>query len=135
MKRIIQKISPEWVLRISLAVMYFYSGVDIMRHPSAWHWAIRPLPQFMQDIIQSIGIDTFLTIQGAIEVLFGIILILWFLPKVLSTIVALFSAVEMLAILIFTGIDAITFRDIGLLGASFALFIILIRRGGNNTFE
>lgn len=44
---------------------------------------------------------------------------------------AIFSTLEMAAILLFTGIDPITFRDIGLLGASSTLLILSFREGGN----
>ena len=125
LKNLINKISPEWILRISLAIMYFYSGFDLVRHPKSWYWAVRSLPNFAQGIINYLGIDLFLQIQGFIELIFAVILILWFLPKVFSMIVAILTTVEMALILIFVGIDGITFRDIGLLGASISLYIIL----------
>ena len=128
MKNFINRLSPEWILRISLASMYLYSGFDLMRHPKSWYWAIRPLPLFIQNIVNAFGIDLFLQIQGLIELTFAAILVLWFLPKILATTVALFTALEMAVILIFVGIDAVTFRDIGPLGAAFALYIILYRK-------
>lgn len=127
MKNFIKKINSEWVLRISLAAMYAYSGLDLIRHPKAWYWAVRPLPVFLQGAINSLGIDLFLQIQGLIELTFAVILILWFLPKIFSMIVAVLITIEMALILIFVGVDGITFRDIGLLGASLSLYIILYK--------
>ena len=127
MKNFINKLSPEWILRLSLATMYFYSGLDLMRHPKSWYWAIRPLPQFVQQIINAFSIDLFLQIQGLIELAFALILILWFLPKTWTIIVALLTAIEMAVILVFVGLDAVTFRDIGPLGAAFALYVILYK--------
>ena len=127
MKNFINKINSEWVLRISLAAMYAYSGLDLMRHPKSWYWAIRPLPNFVQKIINSFGIDLFLQIQGIVELTFAIILILWFLPKIFSMIVAVLITIEMALILILVGVDGITFRDIGLLGASLSLYIIIYK--------
>ena len=127
MKNFINKLSPEWILRIFLAAMYFYSGTDIVLHPKSWYWAIRPLPEFVQGIINSFGIDLFLQIQGLIELVFAVILVLWFLPKIWTLIVAFLTALEMAVILIFVGIDAVTFRDIGPLGAALALYLILYK--------
>ena len=127
MKNLINKLSPEWILRISLATMYLYSGVDLMRHPKAWYWAVRPLPQFVQGIINAFGIDLFLQIQGLIELAFAVILVLWFLPKIWAITVSFLTAFEMAVILIFVGIDGVTFRDIGPLGAAFALYVILYK--------
>ena len=127
MKNLINRINPEWVLRISLAVMYAYSGLDLMRHPKSWYWAVRPLPNFAQVIINSLGTDLFLQMQGFIELVFAVILILWFLPKIFSMTVAFLIALEMALILIIFGVNGITFRDIGLLGASLSLVIILYK--------
>ena len=127
MKNLIGKLSPEWVLRISLAAMYAYSGLDLLRHPTGWYWAVRPLPAFVQGAINSIGIDLFLQMQGVMELLFAAILVLWFLPKIFSMTVAMLTAIEMALILTFFGVDGVTFRDIGLLGASLSLYLILYK--------
>ena len=128
-KNFARKVGPEWILRISLSVMYFYSGFDLFFHPRSWYWAVRPLPQFIQNFINTFGIDIFLKTQGVIELCFALILLLWSLPRILSKTVALLTAIEMAAILFLVGVDGITFRDIGILGAAFALYLILIRRG------
>ena len=39
--------------------------------------------------------------------------------------IGLFSAIEMAAIALLVGVDAITFRDIGLIGPGLALFLML----------
>ena len=118
-----QKIS-EWFLRLGLAGTYLYSGYDLFMHPSAWHWAIRPLPEFIQGIINSFGIDQYLRIQGASELFFALLFLLWFLPRPIVRIVTLLAALEMASILLFVGIGGDTFRDIGLLGAALALAAI-----------
>ena len=128
MKYFTNKLSPEWILRISLSAMYFYSGVDLIRHPKAWYWAVRPLPQFVQGVVNAFGIDLFLQIQGLIELAFAVILVLWFLPKIWAITVSFLTALEMAVILIFVGIDGVTFRDIGPLGAAFALYVILYKK-------
>ena len=110
--------------------MYVYSGVDIVIHPTAWFWAVRPLFRFLPLAMQiqfttSAFMSYFLMIQGWIELLFAIILLAWFLPKKFAKWVAGLTALEMAGILAIIPIDAVTFRDFGLLGAAFALFILL----------
>lgn len=116
-----------WSLRLGLAAMFGYSGIDIILHPTAWYWAVRGLPAFAQNIINGIGIDTYLLFQGASEALFALVFLLGVWPR-LTRAVALLAAVEMALILLMVGVDSITFRDFGLLGASMALFFLLQRK-------
>lgn len=144
MKKLLSKISPEWSLRVGLGAMYIYSGMDILRHPTAWFWAVRPLFRFLPITVQAsftkpAFMVNFLRIQGAIEIFFAIILLAWFLPKKYAKWVAGLTALEMAGILFIIPIDAVTFRDFGLLGAGLALFLILNAgfkeiSGGNNSF-
>ncbi len=117
-------ICAVWSLRLGLAAMFGYSGIDILLHPTAWYWAVRGLPLFVQNIINTIGIDTYLMLQGASEVFFALVFLLWMWPR-LTRVVALFAAVEMALILLMVGVDSITFRDFGPLGAAIALFFLL----------
>ena len=124
---------PTFYLRAGLGAMYLYSGIDIVLHPTAWHWALSPvvakLPQVAADFItNTLTFNTFLQIQGGIEILFALVFLAWFLPKKLAAIVTVISVLQMALILILVGIDYGTFRDIGVLGATLALFVILIRR-------
>ena len=73
-------------------------------------------------------VAVFVQVQGAVEMLLALIFILWFMPRNLVRYAALFSALEMALILIFTGIDLTTFRDIGLLGLSLGIFLIYRER-------
>lgn len=124
-----QKIRPEWPLRLGLGFMYLFSAYDMWTHPTAWYWALRPLPQFLQIIINNqIGIDNYLKLQAAGELLLAILFLVWFLPRRVTHYAVGFAALEMFLIVSLVGINAITFRDIGLLGAALALFIILFRQ-------
>lgn len=126
MSFLLGKVSPEWSLRIGLALMYFYSGYDLLTHPTAWTWA---LPLWLKQIISSVlPVVTYLRIQGVVEIVLAILLLAWFLPARHLRWVALLSAAEMAGILAISGNFATTFRDIGLLGASLALLLILVGR-------
>lgn len=143
MNKFLSKITPEWSLRTGLGVMYLYSSIDIIRHPTGWFWAVRPLFRFLPLSAQAsftkpAFMSNLLRVQGAIEIIFAIILLAWFLPKKYAKWVAGFTALEMAGILFLIPIDAVTFRDFGLLGAGLALFLILnegfkVTLGGNNS--
>ena len=111
---------------MGLGVMYAFSGIDLIRHPDGWIWALRKLPESIQTLIDTtVGAETFLQIQGGVEILFAAIFLLWFMPTWSVKLVALITSVEMALILFFVGIDTITFRDIGVLAGTLALFQIL----------
>jgi len=129
MKRLAQRLNVEWILRTSLGLMYFWSGIDLLRYSTAWYWAVRPLPMIVQNVINKIGIDQYLKIQGIGELALAGILLFKFVPRVAVLIVAGITVIEMAGILLFVGVDAITFRDIGLLGAALALYAILAGNG------
>src|SRR3989344_2562495 len=102
-------------LRAGLGAMYLYSGIDIVLHPSAWHWALSPvvakLPAAAADFItNTITFNTFLQIQGWVEIIFAAVFLAWFLPRKLVAWVAAITAIEMVLILILVGIDYGTFR-------------------------
>lgn len=119
--------------------MYIYSGVDIIRHPTAWFWALRPLlkwfPASMQLVLGTPEVMTrYLFLQGTIELILAFILLAWFLPKFLTRWAALITTLEFAGIILLIPIDAITFRDIGLLGAALALWLILLDKNQDMVF-
>ncbi len=127
----LQKRGSEWSLRLGLGIMYLYSGYDIIMHPSAWQWAVIRLPQFIQNSINQLGVDTYLKVQGISEAVLGLLLLVWILPRIALRWVSFLIALEMAGILFFVGVDAITFRDIGLLGAAASLFFITVKPYGS----
>lgn len=126
--KFLSKISPEWVLRIFFAWMYLYSGVDIFRHPTSWTWAI---PDWFTNLVTPImPIETYLRIQAVGEIIFALAFLAWFLKPVILKYIAVLAVLEMGGILFLgkTGIDQITFRDIGLLGGLIALSLLFYER-------
>ena len=79
-------------------------------------------------------LNTYLQIQGTVEIIFALILLAWFLKPKIVRWVAILSSLEFLAILLlalFPWSEAnflVTFRDIGLLGASVALVLVIGRK-------
>ena len=125
------RLKPEFVLRLSLAAMYLYSGVDIFTNPKSWTWAA---PVGLKNFLVSLAVDAdaylilFLKVQAVMELIIAAVFLLWFLPRRLVKWLALISTLEMGLILIFTGVNNVTFRDFGLLGASSALFLMYARK-------
>lgn len=120
----VQKNYAEWTLRLGLGIMFLYSGFDILMHPTAWHWAVRGLPIVIQDTINVLGIDTYLKLQGTSELVLACAMLGWFLPRGIMIVAALAATAELTLILLFVGVNYITFRDIGLLGATLSLVIM-----------
>lgn len=119
---IFQRIHPEWVLRLGFGLMYLYSGYNLFYHPGDWVWA---LPSwFLRILPHAISPEVYLRMQGIGEVIIALLLFAWFSRIWSVRIASLLATVEMLSILLFTGIDLVTFRDIGLLSGATALLII-----------
>ena len=117
---------PELPLRLGLGLMYLYSGYDLFFNTQHWY-AFLP-SWFSGRIIDFMAIETYLKAQGAAEFIMGILFLAWFLQVWVLRIISLLAVLEMALILVFVGIDLITFRDIGLLGAALALLFISFRR-------
>lgn len=126
----INKINPQWPLRLGLGFMFLYSGSDIIRHPTAWYWALRPLiklaPKSLTTAVNNPAfLNKFLLFQGSAELILALVFLAWFLPKNFAKWAAAIASLEMAAILVLIPIDAITFRDIGLLGGSLTLYLLV----------
>lgn len=122
----IERIHPELPLRLGLGLMYLYSGWDLIVNPRHWYGFV---PRwFSQTVTQLVSIDNYLRLQGAAEMVIGLLFLVRFLPRPAVRFAVAAAAAEMALILLFVGIDPITFRDIGLLGAALAMFVIS-RRG------
>lgn len=118
--------SYEWPLRVGFALMYFYSGSDLISHPQGWYWAI---PQWFAQLVSGVmPLDAYLKVQGVGEIVIGIALLAWFLKPAVVKWFALLAAIEMAGIVFLSGINSITFRDIGLLGGALALVMITWRK-------
>lgn len=124
-------IRPEWILRLGLGLMYFYSGYDLVVNPRHWYGFVPKW--FSLTVFQITSVDQYLLVQGIAELVLAALFLGWFFPVRMVRYAAALSAVEMALILLLVGIDPITFRDIGLLGAAVALFIFSLRHKGRVT--
>lgn len=109
-----QKISNLF-LRYGLALTYLFSGYDLIANPRSWsvfvpYWFANMLP---------VDVLTYIQIQGVVELLIALAFITGYFIRP----AAFVSALEMVAILLLYGVDAVTFRDLAILGGSLALFV------------
>src|SRR3989344_1226501 len=127
---LIKKLNPSWFLRLGLGLMYIYSGYDLFSDPQHWYGFV---PQWLsQTAIQIAYVDAYLKLQGMGEIILGLLFLAWFSGQWGVRIASILATLEMALILIFIGIDPITFRDIGLLGAALALLIMSFQQTTEN---
>ncbi len=108
-----KKITPELALRIGLAGVFLYAGVNSLLNPTAW---IGFVPQWVESV-PFLTRELALMIHGVFEILLAFILLIGFWKR-LASILAFLS---LAGILIFYGVDDVSFRDFGLLAAAYAL--------------
>ena len=120
----LKKLNPEWALRIGFGLMYLYAGFNLFNQPALWRSF---LPLWYTQIIASLmPVEIYFRLQGIIEIIVGLLFLAWFFGRWGVLVGTLYSIAEFLFILLFTGVNLITFRDIGLLGAAIALLIFIL---------
>lgn len=112
----IKNIDPRIVLRVGLGGTLAYAGTSILANTQNW---IGFIPNWLVSI-SPIDAYSLLIGHGIFELILGLMLVFGILTK-LSSLVAFF---DMLFIVVFVGIDLVTFRDFGLLMSALALFIL-----------
>ncbi len=98
------------VLRLGLAFVFGWFGIDKFLHVDAWYgW----IPAWLSFVPQ----DAFLYVVGAVEVVLALLLVIGRYVRITS----LACAVLMLGVVFSFGINDITVRDIGLIAMALAL--------------
>ncbi len=109
---------PLLVLRLGLAGVFIYAGIDILVYPELW---IGFVPQWISSFLPA---GDFLVGHAIIELILGFGFLVGFRLPIVS-IIAFF---DMLGILVFYGVDEITFRDFGLALAALSLFLSSLKQ-------
>lgn len=115
----IKKLDPIVLLRIGLGGTMVYAGTSIIANTQAW---LGFIPQWILNISPIDGMSLLIG-HGVFELILGLLLVFGVLLK-LSSLVAFF---DLLFIIVFVGVDLVTFRDFGLLMMALALFILVNR--------
>ncbi len=121
-----QKISFK-ILRLGLAITFLWIGVLIFKDPLAWSSFINPwaVNLFFFDL-KSAMLGT-----AILDILIGIL----FLINPLVYLAAILGSLHLIIILIVSGINVITVRDIGLLGSTIAVLIAFFPKGKNELYK
>jgi len=126
----LHRFNPEWALRLGLGLMYLYSGYDLFYNPQHWYGF---MPKWLSRSITPImSVESYLRLQGVGEFIIGLLFLAWFSGKLGVKIATVLATLEMALIVLVVGIDPITFRDIGLLGAASALLILSFQKNGES---
>ena len=109
------------VLRVGTAITFLWIGILIFREPNAWAgfvnpWVLKIVPLSVHQIVITTAI---------FDIMLGALLLL----DTLVWLAALFGAMHMITILLVSGINEITVRDIAILSATLALFLESIPPG------
>ena len=110
-------LKPETLLSIGLGITFLYAGIASLLDPTSW---IGYLPAWTDVFAPA---DTLIVVHGIVQTLLGITLIVGIATRPVALIVAL----DIAGILAFYGIDAVSFRDIGLFFAALALLSLSLK--------
>ncbi len=105
------------VLRLSLAIVFFWFGIDKFFHPDYWvnAWVPQSVVLFAESLrLRSVDV---IYISGVFEVLVATSLITNIFVALFSSLAVLFLA----GIMLFHGFSEIMMRDVGLMGAFLSL--------------
>ena len=115
------RIRTEWPLRLGCGFVNLYSGFFLLTDPIRYY---KYVPGWLSHVANAVtSLDAYLRLQGIGEMMIAICLLGWFFPRWCVRVAAMLFTVQMTVILIFAGVDAVTFRNIGLVGAALALLI------------
>ncbi|MCH7758887.1 DoxX family membrane protein [Patescibacteria group bacterium] len=103
------------ILRVGLAITFLWIGILVFQEPEAWglylqSWAVDFLPISLKQVMISVAL---------LDILVGIFLLI----NIFTWVAAFFGAVHLIIVLITTGVNGVTVRDIGLLAAVIALMV------------
>ena len=105
------------ILRVGLGLVFLYAGTASLESPTNW---VGFVPDFVGWVVPK---ETFLTAHSFFELALGVGLVAGLWTPVLS----MLAFLSLFSILIFFGIDEVTFRDFGLAVMALALFTRVAR--------
>lgn len=106
-------------LRLGLAAVFLWFGIDKMFHPS--YWLNAWVPQGVQSVLAHFNVSgtQFSYLNGIFEILVGLSLVTGVFMKVFSALAIIF----LLSVLIFVGISEVTVRDFAMIGGFLAVML------------
>ncbi|MEK7086928.1 MAG: DoxX family membrane protein [Patescibacteria group bacterium] len=111
-------LKPTLLIRIGLAAVFIYAGIHTLFNYQSW---IGFAPGWIQSVLDP---KIFLYFHAVFELILGA----GMLAGIFLPIFSLAAFFDILAILIFYGVDEITFRDFGLAMTALALFLMSLKK-------
>lgn len=102
------------ILRVGMGITFIWIGVLIFRDPEYWGGFLQPWAANLLFL----PIEPAMILTAILDIAVGLL----FLLDVWVWAAALVGGVHLIIVLAVTGINAVTVRDIGLLGGAFSLF-------------
>ena len=112
-----KRLSPTFILRLGIGFVIVYAGINMLLYPETW---MQFVPTWVTTIMP---IGMFLTIYSIFDLILGFAV---FFGRFLAT-VSMIVFWNMIFILIFYGINHISFSSFGIALASLALFFITLK--------
>ncbi|MDA2922594.1 hypothetical protein MYX07_05015 [Patescibacteria group bacterium AH-259-L07] len=109
------KSSAYHILRVGIAITFLWVGILILKEPGIWGLYLQPWAAGLLPIPLKVA----MIITAFLDISVGVFLLI----DVLVWHAALLGALHLAIVLSVSGINAITFRDIGLFAATLALAI------------
>jgi len=108
---------PNLFLRLGLAVVFIWFGVDKFIHPE--YWLSAWIPQNVLVFASKLGVSgtDVVSASGVFELLIGASV----LSNIFIKIFSVFALIFLVAVLLTFGISEVTVRDIGLMGGFLSL--------------
>lgn len=124
------RIGPEWPLRLGCGCVNLYAGFFLLTDPARFYTYV---PVWLSRGASAVAsVDAYLRLQGIGELLIALGLVGWFFPRWCVRLASLLLTVEMTLILLFVGVDAVLFRNLGLLGAALSLVMSSYQETGGS---
>lgn len=107
------------VLRLGLAAVFLWFGVDKMLHPA--YWLNAWVPQSAQAFIEKFNMTglQFIYVNGIFEILVGLSLVTGVFTKLFSVLAIIFLG----CVLIFVGVSEVTIRDFAIIGGFLSILL------------
>ena len=124
------RIGPEWPLRLGCGCVNLYAGFFLLTDPARFYTYV---PVWLSRGASAVAsVDAYLRLQGIGELMIAIGLLGWFFPRWCVRLASMLLTIEMTLILLFVGVDAVLFRNIGLLGAALSLVMSSYQETGGS---
>ncbi|HAV11511.1 MAG TPA: hypothetical protein DCX32_03125 [Candidatus Moranbacteria bacterium] len=107
--------TPKYILKFGIGITFFVTGFLILLNPEGWALMIKP---WALELLPVPAVSVMVT-TAYFDMLLGI----WLMIEWKSWISYALASLHLAMVLAVSGIDEVTYRDIGLLAATLALLI------------